>query len=52
MVRDAAKALRRERFAQELMRQISMLLQHSEAWESYLAEAEETHVADGIAEET
>ena len=51
MVRDAAEALWRQRFAREAMRQISELQKDPKAWEEYLAEAEETYVADGIGRE-
>lgn len=47
-VRDAAEALWRQRFAREVMRQLNELRQDPEAWQEYLAEAEETCVADGI----
>ena len=47
-VRDAAEALWRQRFASEVMRQLNELRQDPEAWQEYLAEAEETYVADGI----
>jgi len=47
-VRDAAEALWRQRFARELMGQLNELRQDPTAWEAYLAEAEETHVTDGI----
>ena len=47
-VRDAAEALWRQRFAREVMRQLNELRQDPEAWQEYLAEAEETYVADGI----
>ncbi|MCY3634117.1 MAG: hypothetical protein OXH23_00750 [bacterium] len=47
-VRDAAEALWRQRFAREAMRQLNELRQDPEAWQEYLAEAEETYVADGI----
>ena len=47
-VRDAAEALWRQRFARHALRQLSELRNDPEAWQEYLAEAEETHVADGI----
>lgn len=47
-VRDAAEALWRERFARHAMRQLGELQNDPEAWQEYLAEAEETHIADGI----
>ena len=51
-VRDAHHALWHQRFARDLMRQFNELRKDPEAWEAYLAEAEDTHVADGIGEET
>ena len=42
------EALWRQRFANEVMRQLDELRQDPEAWKEYLREAEETHVADGI----
>ena len=47
-VRDAAEALWRQRFAHHALRQLSDLQKDPDAWQEYLAEAEETHVADGI----
>ena len=47
-IRDAAEAWWRQRFARHAMEQIRELHKDSEAWREYLAEAEETHVADGI----
>ena len=47
-VRDAAEALWRQRFAREAMSQLKELRQDPEAWQEYLAEAEEAYVADGI----
>lgn len=47
-VRDAVEALWRQRFANEVMRQLDELRQDSAAWKEYLGEAEETHIADGI----
>lgn len=47
-VRDAAEALWRQRFAREVTKQINELRQDPEAWQEYLAEAEEIHVTDGI----
>ena len=47
-VRDAAEALRRLRFAEETVRKLEVLRGDPAAWADYLAEAESTHVADGI----
>ena len=47
-VRDAAEALRRQRFAEETVRKLDALRADPAAWEDYLAEAESTHVTDGI----
>lgn len=47
-VRDAAEALWRQRFAHQAMRELYELQKDPEAWEEYLAEAEDTYVADGI----
>lgn len=46
IVRDAAEALWRQRFANHALRQLSELQKDQEAWQEYLAEAEETQVAD------
>ncbi|WP_420619894.1 hypothetical protein [Candidatus Poriferisocius sp.] len=45
-VRDAAEVLWRQRFANHALRQLSELQKDREAWQEYLAEAEETQVAD------
>ncbi len=47
-VRDAADALRRQRFAWKVAGELADLERHASAWTDYLAEAEETSVADGI----
>jgi hypothetical protein len=47
-VRDAAEALRRQRFARQVAGELAELQRNPEAWADYLAEAEETSVADGI----
>jgi hypothetical protein len=47
-VRDAAEALRRQRFAQQVAAELVDLKRNSEEWAAYLAEAEETSVSDGI----
>lgn len=47
-VRQAADALRRLRFGLRVQEQYAELRSDSEAWASYLAEAESTHVGDGV----
>lgn len=47
-VREAAEALRRNRFADEVSGQLEELRQDPAAWDSYLAEADTTSVNDGI----
>ncbi len=47
-VRDAAEALRRQRFARRVVDEYAELQRHPEAWADYLAEAEQTSVSDGI----
>ena len=47
-VRQAAEALRRQRFAQTVAAEIAELRRDPDAWEDYLAEAEITSVTDGI----
>jgi len=47
-VREAAEALRRQRFARQVAAELDQLRADPEAWEAYLAEAEATSVADGI----
>ncbi len=47
-VRDAAEALRRQRFAHQVAAEISQLRSDPQAWEEYLAEADSTSVGDGI----
>jgi hypothetical protein len=47
-VRDATEALRRLRFAQESVRKLDELRADPVAWADYRAEAESTHVGDGI----
>lgn len=46
--RNAHDALWHQPFAREVRRQISELQKDPEAWQEYLAEAEETYVPDGI----
>lgn len=47
-VRDATEALLRQRFAQQVAKQLSALRDEPGAWADYLADAESTAVADGI----
>ena len=47
-VRDAAEALRRERYAREVRAEFAALRADPKAWEAYLAEAELTAVSDGV----
>lgn len=47
-VRDAAEALRRQRFARQVATELAELHEDPQAWEAYLAEADETSVSDGI----
>ena len=47
-VREAAEALRRIRFADQVSGELEELRRHPEAWNSYLAEADMTSVNDGV----
>ncbi|MGF1595552.1 MAG: toxin-antitoxin system protein [Acidimicrobiales bacterium] len=47
-VRDATEALRRQRFAHQVAAELAELRADPEAWQAYLAEAEETSVPDGV----
>jgi predicted transcriptional regulator len=47
-VREAAEALRRQRFARQVADELAALRSDPEAWSSYLAEAEGTSVADAL----
>lgn len=47
-VRDAAEALRRERYARQVRAEFAALRADPEAWQEYLAEAEFTAVTDGL----
>lgn len=47
-VRDAAEALRRQRFARQVASEYASLRADPAAWGDYLAEAESSSVADGI----
>ncbi|MEE8485725.1 MAG: hypothetical protein V3S38_04125 [Acidimicrobiia bacterium] len=48
-VSDAAEALRRQHFAQQVAGELADLHADSEAWADYVADADETSVADGVA---
>lgn len=47
-VRDATEALRRQRFAHQVAAELVELHKDPQAWEAYLAEANQTSVSDGI----
>ena len=47
-VRDAAEALRRQRFALQVADELRQLHKDPPSWEAYLAEADETSVSDGV----
>ena len=47
-VRDAAEALRRQRFAAQVAAELSAIRDDPEAWSSYLAEGDATTVTDGL----
>lgn len=47
-VRDATRALRRQRFAAEVAGELAALREDPAAWADYLADADATSVADGI----
>lgn len=47
-VRDAAEALRRQRFAHQVAEELSALRADPCAWADYLADAESTAVGDGV----
>lgn len=47
-VRDAAEALRRQRFAHQVAAELAELRRDHPAWESYLAEGDSTSVPDGV----
>ncbi len=47
-VRDAAEALRRQRFAQQVSSELDVLREDPEAWANYLADAAATSVTDGV----
>jgi len=47
-VRDAAEALRRQRFALDVAAELAELRSDPEAWQAYLAEADSTSATDAI----
>ena len=47
-VRDAAEALRRQRFAHRVAEELNDLRKDADSWRAYLREAESTSVADGV----
>ena len=47
-VREAAEALRRQRFATRVVEQLQALRQDEAAWTNYLSDADSTEVGDGI----
>ncbi len=47
-VREAVEALHRQRFADQVVSQLAELRSDPVAWKTYLAEAEQTSVTDGI----
>jgi hypothetical protein len=47
-VRDAAEALRRQRFGQRVSEELANLKSDPVAWADYLGEADSTSVADGL----
>jgi predicted transcriptional regulator len=47
-VRDATEALRRQRFAHQVVEQLTDLRRDGAAWADYLTDADATEVADGI----
>ena len=47
-VREAARALRRQRLAQRVATEVDELRRHRDAWNEYVADAESTSVTDGV----
>lgn len=47
-VRDAAEALRRHRFGQQVQAELADLARDPAAWADYLSDAEATSVTDGL----
>ena len=47
-IRDAAEALRRQRFAERVTRQLAKLQLDAPAWQEYLGDAGASEVTDGV----
>jgi hypothetical protein len=47
-VRDAAEALRRQRFAEQVRDELAALRADADAWAAYLRDADSTDVGDGV----
>ena len=47
-VREAAEALRRQRFARRVAEELIELARNPDDWDDYVAEAESSSVADGV----
>lgn len=47
-VREAAEALRRQRFGFKVAGELAKLRSDPQAWSDYLSDAEATHVTDGL----
>jgi len=47
-IRDAAEALRRQRFASQVASELAELALDPSAWDEYVSEADVSSVADGI----
>lgn len=47
-VSDAAEALRRQRFAQQVAGELRELREDADRWDAYVTEADATSVTDGI----
>ena len=47
-VRDAAEALRRQRFARQVSAELAALRESPASWSDYLTDAEATAVTDGV----
>ncbi len=47
-IRDAAEALRRQRFARQVTSELAELASDATAWDGYIGEADVSSVADGI----
>lgn len=45
---DAGEALRRSRFAHDVTEELDEIRRDTDAWDDYLADAEQTSVRDGI----